>query len=68
MHRTLHELEREAFETCLRHVFTNWQVQIIDKKLKRLPLTEAERVEFSRNIKKKLVAIDVLQDLRLLLY
>ena len=68
MQTELSKIKRQAFARNLRHIFTEWQTRIIEKKLKSVPLTEAERVEFSRKIRKKIIAIDVLKDLRLLLY
>jgi len=68
MQSELSKRKTQAFEMSLRLIFTEWQMKIIRKRLRKEPLTESERVEFSRHIRKVIVAMDVLKDLRLLLY
>jgi hypothetical protein len=60
-------LKRARFVQSLAALFTPWQIAILEKRAKRHPLTPAERQELSRRIKPKLLAIDDLQDLKLLL-
>jgi len=56
-------LEKSLFTESLPYIFTDWQIKIIKKKLDKEPLTNSEKVEFSANIKKKVLAIQHLKDL-----
>ena len=67
MYEDIHQRKRERFERGLRLLFTPWQVQILGKRAKGLPLTNAERQELSRRIKPKILAMDDLRDVKLLL-
>lgn len=51
---------------ALNVLFTPWQTQILTKLATGEALTNAERQELSRRIKPKLLAIESLQDLKLL--
>lgn len=64
----LKKLKDSLFEESLPHIFTDWQIKIIKKRLNNLPLNNTEKSEFSRNIKKKIVAIQALRDLAFILY
>lgn len=64
----LKDLEISLFKKSLSLIFTDWQIEIIKKRLNKQPLNKSEREEFSRNIKKKIVAIQILKDLNLILY
>lgn len=66
LYRDLATLKRRKFESALRMLFTPWQIAILRKRAAGSPLTDAERQELSRRIKPKLLAIDTLQDLKLL--
>ena len=57
----------EQFRQGLEVLFTPWQVSILKKRATGEPLTNAERQELSRRIKPKILAIDALQDLKLLI-
>ena len=61
------ELRTRQVENALPIIFTGWQVSIIRKLLNGEPLTESERQEFSRHVRKKLKAIHILQVLDVLL-
>ena len=61
-------LEKSLFTESLPYIFTDWQIKIIKKKLDKEPLTNSEKVEFSANIKKKIIAIQLLKDLYLILF
>ena len=67
MQNELEKRKQQALENGLQTFFTPWQMRIIGKRLKNTPLSESERVEFSKNIRKKIQAIQDLQDLYLLL-
>lgn len=56
----------EQLAAALNVLFTPWQIQILTKLAKGDDLTDAERQELSRRIKPKLLAIESLQDLKLL--
>lgn len=58
--------KREQLTTALTVLFTPWQTQILTKLAKGDALSNAERQELSRRIKPKLLAIESLQDLKLL--
>ena len=61
-------LEKSLFTESLPYIFTDWQIKIIKKKLDKEPLTNSEKVEFSANIKKKILAVKLLKDLFLILF
>ena len=61
------ELRTRQVENALPIIFTGWQVSIIRKLLNSEQLTESERQEFSRRIRKKLKAINILDVLDVLL-
>ena len=61
-------LKNSLFTGGLPYIFTDWQIKIIKKKLDKEPLTNSEKVEFSANIKKKIIAIQLLKDLYLILF
>lgn len=56
----------EHLGAALDVLFTPWQTQILTKLAKGDTLTNAERQELSRKIKPKLLAIESLQNLKLL--
>lgn len=56
------------FTGSLPYIFTDWQIKIIKKRLDKERLTNSEKVEFSCNIKKKIIAIQLLKDLNLILF
>ena len=64
----LEELKNSLFEKSLPLIFTDWQIKLIKKRLNNIPLNNTEKAEFSRSIKKKIVAIQILKDLNLILY
>ena len=68
MIKKLFALKSERFEKDLHYIFTEWQIKIIRKKLNNEPLTNSEKQEFSRKIKKKIIAIETLKDLKYLLF
>jgi hypothetical protein len=61
-------LKNSLFTGGLPYIFTDWQIKIIKKKLDKEALTNSEKVEFSCNIKKKILAIQLLRDLYLILF
>ena len=61
------KLKTRQIENALPIIFTGWQVSIIRKLLSGEQLTESERQEFSRHIRKKLKAVHILQVLDVLL-
>ena len=68
MIKKLLTLKQERFEKDLHYIFTEWQIKIIRKKLDNKPLTNSEIQEFSRNIKKKIIALETLKELKCLLF
>jgi hypothetical protein len=68
MENKIRILEKSLFTESLPYIFTDWQIKIIKKKLDKEPLTNSEKVEFSANIKKKVLAIQLLKDLNLILF
>ena len=64
----INNLINYLFTESMPYIFTNWQIKIIKKKLDKEPLTNSEKVEFSANIKKKIIAIQLLKDLYLILF
>lgn len=60
-------LKRDRMEHSISVLFTPWQASILKKRADGVPLSSAERQELSRRIKPKILAIDDLQDLKLLL-
>jgi len=68
MENKIRILEKSLFTESLPYIFTDWQIKIIKKKLDKEPLTNSEKVEFSANIKKKVLAIQLLKDLYLILF
>jgi hypothetical protein len=58
--------KRQRLAAALTVLFTPWQIQILTKLATDSTLTNAERQELSRRIKPKLLAIESLQDLKLL--
>ena len=64
----INNLINYLFTESMPYIFTNWQIKIIKKKLNKEPLTNSEKVEFSANIKKKIIAIQLLKDLYLILF
>ena len=64
----IRNLKKFLFSESLTHIFTDWQVKIILKRLDNQPLTNTEKAEFSRKIKKKIVAIHALRDLAFILF
>ena len=54
------------YDEALQTVFTPWQINILQKLANDDPLSPAERQELSRRIKPKILAIDLLQDLKLI--
>ena len=67
MYDDISQRKRERFETSLHILFTPWQADILKKRAKEIPLSNAERQELSRRIKPKILAIDDLRDVKLLL-
>ena len=68
MGEKINNLINYLFTESMPYIFTNWQIKIIKKKLDKEPLTNSEKVEFSANIKKKIIAIQLLKDLYLILF
>lgn len=64
----IRNLKNSLFTESLPYIFTDWQIKIIKKKLDKEPLTNSEKVEFSANIKKKILAVKLLKDLYLILF
>ena len=60
------EIRSKQVENALPLLFTGWQVSIVRKLLNGELLTESERQEFSRHIRRKLRAILILQVLDVL--
>ena len=67
MESKIRNLKNFLFTESLPYIFTDWQIKIILKRLKKQSLTNSEKAEFSRKIKKKIVAIHTLKDLVLIL-
>lgn len=67
MYKHLIHRKQKRFERSLQTIFTPWQVSILNKRAKGVPLTDAERQELSRRIKPKILAMDDLKDVRFLL-
>ena len=53
----IRNLKNALFTESLPYIFTDWQIKIIKKRLNKERLTDSEKVEFSCNIKKKIIAI-----------
>ena len=68
MIKKLLTLKQERFGKDLHYIFTEWQIKIIRKKLDKKPLTNSEIQEFSRNIKKKIIALETLKELKYILF
>jgi len=64
----IRNLKNSLFTESLPYIFTDWQIKIIKKRLDKERLTNSEKVEFSCNIKKKIMAIFLLKDLNLILF
>jgi len=64
----IRNLKNALFTESLPYIFTDWQIKIIKKRLDKERLTNSEKVEFSCNIKKKIIAIYLLKDLNLILF
>ena len=64
----IRNLRNSLFEEYLSYIFTDWQINIIKKRINNEPLNKTEKEEFSRKIKKKIIAIQVLKDLNLILF
>ena len=64
----INNLINYLFKESMPYIFTDWQIKIINKRLDKEPLTNSEKVEFSVNIKKKILAIQLLKDLYLILF
>ena len=64
----INNLINYLFTESMPYIFTDWQIKIIKKRLDKEPLTNSEKVEFSANIKKKIIAIQLLKDLYLILF
>jgi hypothetical protein len=64
----IRNLKNSLFTESLPYIFTDWQIKIIKKRLDKERLTNSEKVEFSCNIKKKIIAIQLLKDLNLILF
>jgi len=64
----IRNLKNALFTESLPYIFTDWQIKIIKKRLDKERLTNSEKVEFSANIKKKILAIQLLRDLYLILF
>jgi len=64
----IRNLRNSLFTESLPYIFTAWQIKIIKKRLDKERLTNSEKVEFSCNIKKKIIAIQLLKDLNLILF
>ena len=64
----IRNLKNALFTESLPYIFTDWQIKIIKKRLNKERLTNSEKVEFSCNIKKKIIAIQLLKDLNLILF
>ena len=67
MFDAIQKLRAKQLELAVDIIFTGWQTSIIRKLLAGEQLTDAERQEFSRKIRKKLKAIQLLHDLDVLL-
>ena len=68
MGEKINNLINYLFTESMPYIFTGWQIKIIKKKLDKEQLTNSEKVEFSANIKKKIIAIQLLKDLYLILF
>ncbi len=68
MLKKLFALKTERFKKDLHYIFTDWQIKIINKKLNNKALSNSEKQEFSRKIKKKIIAIETLKELKYLLF
>jgi len=68
MESRLRIFKKSLFMESLPYIFTDWQIKIIKKRLNKERLTNSEKVEFSCNIKKKIIAIQLLKDLNLILF
>ncbi len=68
MGEKINNLINYLFKESMPYIFTDWQIKIIKKRLDKEPLTNSEKVEFSANIKKKIIAIQLLKDLYLILF
>jgi len=64
----LKDLEISLFEKSLPLIFTDREIEIIKKRLNKQALNKTEIEVFSRYVKKKIVAIQILKDLNLILY
>ena len=64
----IRSLRNSLFDRSLPYIFTVWQIKIIKKRLDNEPLNKTEKEEFSRKIKKKIIAIQVFKDLNLILF
>ncbi len=64
----IRNLRNSLFTESLPYIFTDWQIKIIKKRLDKERLTNSEKVELSANIKKKILAIQLLRDLNLILF
>ena len=58
MMTAIEQRKEQRLKEALQALFTDWQIEIIRKRLQGERLSDSERVEYSRQIRKVLLAID----------